>query len=69
MSSATPRERLLTKAEMLEALGVGETKLSQLVKAGVVRRIKLGHRTHRYAASEIARLAESGGAPEPKASA
>lgn len=57
MGERVPRERLLTKVEFCKALGIGETKLRQLEKAGRVRRVQLGHRTVRYAESEIERLA------------
>lgn len=59
MVQREPRERLLTKSEMCEALGIGETMLRRLVKAGRVRVVKLGHRTVRYAESEVARIAAS----------
>lgn len=51
------RERFLTGAEMARALGVTTRKLLDLKRAGVVRAVKLGHRTLRFPESQLDQLA------------
>lgn len=51
------RERFLTGQEMARALGITPRKLLELNRAGVVRAVKLGHRTLRFPESQLDRLA------------